>query len=695
MNKILLALLLFITVSCAQVPHRNIKSLNGEWQIARTMGEIPQSYNSTTTVPGVVNMAMPALDSAGSKLENSWYWHKRTFVLADDNAEIVSLKIFKAKYHTKLYINNTYVGENLYSFTPSYFDIKPYLKPAGEQNEIVIAVGSYDLVPDTIANGRDFEKLKYIPGIYDNVEITTTGRPYIVNVQLVPDIKRNLLRVVAEIDSHSGDYQLQYEVRDLRTKAVFSTGKATPKPRNENGVFLNDFEIDMYGAQWWSPENPQLYEIELRTAKDCKTTRFGMRSFTFDPTTRLAMLNDKPYYLRGTNVCIFRFFEDPERASLPWDEQWVTKLHSSFKKMHWNSMRYCIGFPPEKWYEIADSLGILIADEFPLWSSFDQLKIESKHLAAEYKEWMRERWNHPAVVIWDAQNESTYAPTKDAISMVRRLDLSNRPWENGWAVPENGSDPYESHPYIFSWFHPTRMPSEEGYLKDLYGKVRNTHNDFHDKLCDPKRPNNPNIINEYGWIWLNRDGSTTTLTDKVYEALWGNDISNEKRLEIYGKNLGMLTEYWRAHRKVAGVFHFCGLGYSRPNEPRGETSDHWIDIKELIFEPNFYEYVRPAFSPVGLMIDRWEKNYTSAEIVEFPVHIINDLNAPYNGKLNMTLVKNGVVVLEVFQNIDIQPLGKQVKIFKIKMPASGSYELRAEIVVDDELVSSRRDLEVI
>ena len=35
--------------------------------------------------------------------------------------------------------------------------------------------------------------------------------------------------------------------------------------------------------------------------------------------------------------------------------------------MHWNSIRYCIGFPPDFWYDIADEEGFLIQDEFPIW----------------------------------------------------------------------------------------------------------------------------------------------------------------------------------------------------------------------------------------------------------------------------------------------------------------------------------------
>jgi len=44
---------------------------------------------------------------------------------------------------------------------------------------------------DGMAKGFDFEKLLYLPGIYDSVQLILSGSPCIVNVQTSPDIQRH------------------------------------------------------------------------------------------------------------------------------------------------------------------------------------------------------------------------------------------------------------------------------------------------------------------------------------------------------------------------------------------------------------------------------------------------------------------------------------------------------------------------
>jgi hypothetical protein len=434
--------------------------------------------------------------------------------------------------------------------------------------------------------------------------------------------------------------------------------------------------------------------VTLRTGQDAAKVRFGMRSFGFDPQTRRAMLNGKPYYLRGSNITLLRFFEDSARGDLPWRADWVRKLHQRCKGMNWNSLRYCIGFPPEFWYDIADEEGILIQDEFPIWLLNNREKCpeypSAEKIIPQYIAWMRERWNHPCVVIWDAQNESITPETGTALQAARNLDLSNRPWDNGWGEPQAETDCVESHPYLFirDWSSDQRFK-----ISDLAG-----HDGFPRLQNSQQKKDVAILINEYAWLWLTRDGNPTCLTDKIYEHQLGPESTVDQRRRLYARYLAALTEFWRAKRRCAGVLHFCTLGYSRPGDiPRpegGATSDHWKDVEALKFEPLFESYVRDSFAPVGVMLDFWDEQVNSGEQHRVKVVVTNDLEKAWKGKVRLKLANQPGSVTE--KPVEVEPYGQAVVAFELTFPGEpGVCELIAQRVSKTgEVVSSRREIVV-
>ena len=726
MKNFHLELLIFLILLNSNFLHAQRKevSLNGIWQITKTNTKsgLPIKFSSTANVPGLVDMAIPAIDtlptftnkkldltvaatntvsnSSAKLLEaietnESWYyndavyWYKKIITIASKENDHVLLKINKAMYHTKVYVNGKLADENYYNFSPTEVNIKPYLNKSGKENEIIISVGCRNNLPNTVVRGDDFEKFYFIPGIYDDVKLIIAGESYISNVQTAPDIENKQLRVVAKIkqNKENQSVKISYLVRETISKKIVATG-------TKNGC---DFKIDIPDCKFWSPESPFLYDLELSTGTDNSIIRFGMRSFSTTKNDGVVLLNGNAYYLRGTNICLFRFFEDSERGNLPWDNKWVTDLHKSFKDMHWNSYRPTLGFPPERWYEIADSLGFLIQDEYPIWKGHKGKPdgLTSTLLAKEFSYWMKERWNHPSVVIWDAQNESVYDSTAIAINQVRKLDLSNRPWDNGWASPASQSDVMETHPYLLYQTYAKLKDGKNvdfpnGLLNYLFKEEKNASGPNFDS--NKPRTNNPIINNEYAWMWLNRDGSPTVLTDEIYKNLFPKADTPEKRLEIYAKYLGMETEYWRSMRKFAGIMSFCALTYSHPNPPRGLTCDNFQDVKKLKYEPYFYQYVRPAFSPVGLMINFWDEKVIAGTELKIPVNIINDTDNDWKGTVKLTLLNSESQVTQQIQQAVIHSDGKEILHFTLKTPEiKGKYKLETEILVEGELIKSIRE----
>ncbi len=666
------------------VPRQAI-SLDGQWQVEEgSTDSVPGAYGHSIPVPGLLDMAQPAFVDVGLKSpRREAFWYRRSFKLDGPIPDVAVLKISKAQYGTRVILNGSIAGEHLPCFTPAYLDVKRFLKGSGQVNELVIRVGAgREALPPGMPTGWDFEKYRYIPGIYDSVELILTGKPYIANIQVVPDLFAKSVRLVAELQGTEGLVALHVranvtEVTTGKQVGALKEAGTTGKTRLAGGATLLDITIPIANCRFWSPEDPFLYQLTLSTGKDAAKVRFGMRSFRFEPGSKAALLNGRTYYMRGSNVTIYRFFEDSERLDRPWRADWVRRLHRKFKSMHWNSLRYCIGFPPEIWYDIADEEGFLIQDEFPIWllSKAPENPVAEK-IIPEYREWMRERWNHPSVAIWDAQNESHTAETGKAIQAVRRLDLSNRPWENGWAEPQEPTDCTESHPYEFQRTYDGKSSFRMKEIADWSGVPG--------LGAAQKKLQVPIIINEYAWLWLTRDGEPTSLTGKVYADLLGPASTAEDRRAIYARYLAALTEFWRAHREAAGVLHFCALGYSRsgdkPRPEGGATSDHFVDMEKLTFEPHFEEQVGNAFNPLGIMLDLWAEEIPPGNERPLKVYVINDLYSDWSGEVKLTLIQRGRATPVASRTFSVKALGREVLEFNYKFPAEpGAYSLTAEL----------------
>ena len=260
---------------------------------------------------------------------------------------------------------------------------------------------------------------------------------------------------------------------------------------------------------------------------------------------------------------------------------------------------------------------------------------------------------------------------------VRGLDFSHRPWDNGYSPPVDPGDSSEQHPYHFC--NPIVR------LKDVAG--------------DPgtlgwKPGKAAIIVNEYGWLWLNRDGTPTTLTRQLYKNLLGAQLDDRPAAAPLRPLLGRGNGTLAIAPRLAAVLHFCGLSYSRPD---GQTSDHWADVEKLVWDPDFYKYVRDAFAPVGIMIDAWAEEYPPGKAHDFPVAVINDLYENWQGTVRFRLSRDGEVVEEKSRPLAVAALGREKLTFAVGVPnRPGRYQLEAALLAPGgEPVRSLRDFRIL
>jgi beta-galactosidase len=203
MNRILAVAAIVLVAACSArapkprsysqpvPPFRDVLRLDGEWQVGEGAPDgIPKAFSSVVPVPGLVDMARPAFLEVGKKSPlRGAFWYRRTFTVGGPPTDFAVLKIHKARYGAKVWVNGQVAGDHLPCFTPALLDVKKFLRFGGQENEIVVRVGAdRECVPPDQPSGWDFEKYLYIPGIYDSVDLILTGAPYVRNVQVVPDI---------------------------------------------------------------------------------------------------------------------------------------------------------------------------------------------------------------------------------------------------------------------------------------------------------------------------------------------------------------------------------------------------------------------------------------------------------------------------------------------------------------------------
>ncbi len=186
------------------------------------------------------------------------------------------------------------------------------------------------------------------------------------------------------------------------------------------------------------------------------------------------------------------------------------------------------------------------------------------------------------------------------------------------------------------------------------------------------------ILNEYGWLWLNRDGTPTELTKNLYPALLGKDATAEQRLALNAYLLAGITEYWRAYRNYAGVLHFV---YLTSSDPAGYTSDHFRDLQKLELHSDFRDYMSNAFAPVGVYLSFWQPTTESGTLRSLPVMLVNDEYRDVEGTLTLALDNvQGEQVAAQSEKFTIAPLGQRTIYNNFKFPqTTGDFLLRAII----------------
>ena len=681
-----------------------------EWAVDQTVPEL--DFVNAIPVPGLWSSAsMEEGDNNGKKA-----WYKKVIHLDEEPAGNVTLYIEQAQYGRYVYVNGKLADSYEYNYSASYSDLTGLLRKG--ENEIVIMLGDFaqQFTDKTDAAHvlSDGESRYDLPGITGAVELIFNQNPTVSKVQTNPDIEKGTLDVQITLASNQTASITTDVTVTVYELGVLESGKPTMDEvkvaeyvkrgvsvkKGENDAFLiEDIPLsDWSKDKCWTPDSPYLYRVEVRTAGDTYETRIGMRTFGYDPTTKYYTLNGELLYLRGTNVAIERYYDDPLCGTTPWQEDWVRKLYSEYKATNWFCFRTHLGNANELWFDLADEMGFLIIDEYPQWG--DQDGCTTKSIMPEIYRWIDLRANHASLFMFDAQNEATGTTFTDEICRLgRAYDLQDRTWDNGWRAPVFEDSPIECHPYFLNGKGVSGMGGSQ-YTKPVLTMANIGW------TCETY-PNQPFILNEHGEIWVSRDGIPMSGT----AGNWGvhlPDATPEERLVYYADVMAAQMEAFRAHRAYSGLLFFCGLGSDFPDHV-GITCDilspDVSTAESLEIRPYLQELLKNAFADLGIITEYYEEIVRRGQEIAVPVKLVNDTGKDIADlEVVLTVCSGDTVLYADRATVSVGAFsadndGLASHEFSLKVPAYDGYcdsgeelYLIASYTLEGETVYSRRKL---
>lgn len=702
----------FLSVFAWADDGRTTISLNGEWDFDQTeLAFPPRKYTRKIPVPGLVHLARPKISQYekffkkpdGVELVEQfnflerdytpmYNWYKRkVFIDEKFKDEQLFLTIKKSQYVTRVFVNRHEVGASMECYTPMDFNITSAVK-YGSDNEILIQVGDRAWLPSEAAGGTDKEKVHYLSGIWDDVFITATGKMRVDKVLFLPSLAKGLVTVKTLVrslyppqmlygDKMKDSCKIEYCVKEKTTGRIVGKKMIEGEAKRDNRTYF-ETSISLDNPKAWTPDSPFLYEGEVSVYDqdelvDRYSVNFGMRDFS--RKGKFFTLNGDKFYLRGSNITLQRFFEDPDCQALAWDREWVKKLMVDLpKSIDWNAMRICVGIVPDFWYDLCDEYGIVLQNEWLYWQNHGW----DEQVRKEYTNWVWSDGNHPSIVIWDAINENWDSYIGNTlIPKLKELDPT-RIWDAGYMTSDQmgtNDEMDEPHPYrALTLMHSSEL---NDYFKNNPYNLGALHENWvgFSSILDAGVPQ---LVNEYGWIWLWRDGRPSKLTLNNYNYYLGENATPEQCRELQAYWLELETEWLRSERSVGGILAFCHL-----TNNYGFTGDWFInDIKDLEPSPAF-RWFKHCFAPSAVFIDLADRRYTKhleplkpgSDLV-FNLVGVNDLNKESSGKVLLKLLdEKGTIISTQEESIVIEPFGKRLQPCLLKLPSkSGGYLLIAE-----------------
>ncbi len=327
-----------------------------------------------------------------------------------------------------LWCNGKFVGYAEDSFTPSEFDLTPYIY---EKKENKLAVQVFKYSSGSWLEDQDFFRMS---GIFRDVFLYAVPKVHVrdlfVKAELADNYMDGLLSIEAEV---TGNAEIKYA---LYEKTEFDKSRMTALKGSFHGKVKEKRDSDkeagcickkavakttaeLAAPKRWSAEEPNLYVLELEVydenGKLQEVIRQNVGFRRFELKDGIMLFNGKRIVFKGVNR---HELSCDSGRSITREE--MIKDMLIMKQNNINAVRTCHYPDQPMLYDLCDEYGFYVIDETNLethgtWSkeggpdkdTLPNNRPDWKDIVLDRARSMQERdKNHPCIIIWSCGNES-------------------------------------------------------------------------------------------------------------------------------------------------------------------------------------------------------------------------------------------------------------------------------------------------
>jgi hypothetical protein len=400
--------------------------------------------------------------------------YKKTFTVPALTKDKKAFLFFEGvgSYAT-VYVNNKLVGSHAGGRTTFTLDITKYINKNTPKNELLVKVAHPSNIKDlpwvcgACSDERGFSEGSQPLGIFRPVHLIITNAVRIepFGVHAWAEIRDNTATLYTNTTLKNYSEQnrniiITSELRDAVGKKVAEFSTPQILKRNDSiavlstGIKVNDPEL-------WSVENPYLYKIitsieENNLIIDKTETDFGFRTINFKTASHQFLLNGKPVFINGIAE-----YEHLLGQSHAFSNEEIEARMKWIQSAGFNAFRDAHQPHNLLYGKLCNEKGLLWWTQFSahVWYDTKAFRENFKNLL---REWVIERRNDPAVILWGLQNESKLPKdfAAECTALIRSLDPTasaqrlvttcNGGEGTDWDVPQNWTGTYGGDPATYA-----------------------------------------------------------------------------------------------------------------------------------------------------------------------------------------------------------------------------------------------------